>query len=188
MKKRKLNIVYVLIFLFLVGCDTNDQIGDRTEVSKDFSLESVTSSSEEKTNTQFEVGKDLFSINIPDFNVMPEGDIADENGNTWLILQSEKYDNLMLQLKLHNKASTVIPDAYSVEDFGIEIDKSNKVNYHNFKNEELKDLTDLDGKIYTFDTGSIDGEIIFLSDEPLTSEEQVFFENMVKSLTVETIK
>ncbi|BDR58226.1 hypothetical protein [Xylocopilactobacillus apicola] len=135
-------------------------------------------------NTEFEVGKSSFSIHIPDFNVMPEGDITDKNGNTWLTLESEKYSQLTIQLSLHNKASKIMPKSHSLKELGLKTTSTKEVNYHDFKQEKIQFLARSRGIIYSFETEQISAQLIFYSDQNLKDQDKDFYIALIKSIEV----
>lgn len=186
MKKIGLVFAAVITICILAGCVLKKETTTLVSETSESVAESSSSSEAEETenNNQFEVGEKLFTINIPDFNVLPEGDMSDENGNTWLILQSEKYDHLLIQLSLHNKSSDNEPDDYSLDDLDIIPSNPEKANYHNFQREETRDIEKSLGKIYNFETETMEGQIVFISEEKLTAKEKNYFEEMIKSIKI----
>lgn len=131
MKTIKLLLVVSAGLVILSGCKESIDKNETTSNSIELSTNSSESSQEE--TTQFEIGEKLFQITISDFNVIADGDMSDENGNTWLILQSDKYSSLLIQLSLHNKAAVERPNAYSLEVLDIERTDTTMVNYHQFR-------------------------------------------------------
>lgn len=146
--------------------------------------ESTNSEEDDQNNTALEVGSQLFSVDIPDFNVMPDGDIADKDGNTWLILQSETYENLTIQLTLHNKESQKLPENYSLDDFGLNVSETEEVQIHHFDSESIEYIEGESGEIYVFETENINGELLFFSTGQLTEKEKSYFDQMIESITI----
>ena len=117
MKTIKLLLVVFAGLVVLSGC--KESIDTSASTSRTVELSTNSSEFSQEKITQFEVGEKLFRMTISDFNVIPDGEISDENGNTWLILQSDKYRSLLIQLSLHNKAAVERPNAYSLEELDI---------------------------------------------------------------------
>lgn len=182
MKTIKLLLVVSAGLVILSGCKESIDKNETTSNSIELSTNSSESSQEE--TTQFEVGEKLFQITISDFNVIADGDMSDENGNTWLILQSDKYRSLLIQLSLHNKAAVERPNAYSLEELDIEKTDTTMVNYHQFNREELSEAVNATGKIYEFETEEINGQLVFLSKQELTAKEKEYFDEMIKSIEI----
>lgn len=173
----------------LVGCNQSDETEEASSDSSEIFSESSISleETEDVENTHFEVGEKRFTINIPDFNVMPEGDMEDAQGNTWMIMQSEKYEKLLIQISLHNKASEQMPEDYSPEELGVKITSTESVNYHEFSQEALQETEDENGLVYQFDIDKMEGQLLFISEEKLSQKEKALFEAMIKSIKIEDI-
>lgn len=182
MKTIKLLLVVFAALVILGGC--KESIDTSASTSRTVELSTNSSKRSQEKITQFEVGEKLFRMTISDFNVIPDGEISDENGNTWLILQSDKYRSLLIQLSLHNKAAVERPKAYSLEELGIEKTDAVTVNYHQFHREELSEAVNATGKIYEFETEEINGQLVFLAEQELTAKEREYFEEIVKSIEI----
>lgn len=143
------------------------------------------SENEQEANSEFGVGKQRVLIDLPKvFNVLSEGDITDSNGNTWFVMESDERPMLTLEMSIKNKASQHSPQSYSLTDLGLTVSEKERVSYHDFLLEGLLRLTDNHGVVYQFETDEVKGEILFFSEEALTSEEQELFVAMIKSLEV----
>lgn len=186
MKKVGLVLFTIVTIGVLAGCDQDKEPTESTSNSSEVISKSSETLPKFEEN-QFEVGKKRFTIIIPDFNVIPEGDMVDANGNTWLIMQSEKYENLLIQLSLHNKASEQTPEDYSPEELGAKITSTKSVNYHEFSQEALQETEDENGLVYQFDIDKMEGQLLFISEEKLSKKEKTLFEAMIKSIKVEDI-
>lgn len=182
MKTIKLLLLVFAGLVVLSGC--KESIDKSASTSRTVELSTNSSEFSQEKITQFEVGEKLFRMTISDFNVIPDGEISDENGNTWLILQSDKYRSLLIQLSLHNKAAVERPNAYSLEELDIERTDTTMVNYHQFNREELSEAVNATGKIYEFETEEINGQLVFLSKQELTAKEKEYFDEMIKSIEI----
>lgn len=184
-----MKVIY-LLFMALLAIFGWNQHNETESFSSNTSDSAITdsSSSEEQENkykTQFEVGKELFSVKIPHFNILSEADISDQNGNTWIVMQSEIYDNLLIQISVHNKASEKIPEDYSPEELGLKIETSIPVNYHYFKSESLATAENSKGQIYKFETDTIEGQLLLVADDKLVNDDIVLFEKVINSIMIE---
>lgn len=143
---------------------------------------SVAQSFVSEKNTQFDVENERLVFDLPAaFNLISEGDVSGANGNSWLVVGSDDYPELSVELSIKNKASTQSPDSYSLIDHGLNVTKKEKVDYHGFPQEVLMTLSEK-GFVYEFETEGIKGDILFFLEESLKPEEQVMFEQMIDSL------
>lgn len=180
LKKRLFIASLAFLLSGVMGCEiakenNSDDSGARVK---------QTDHSEESTNTEIIVETQLFSADIPDFNVMPEGDIADENGNTWFILESDTYKQLMIQITLQNKKSLKRPGSYSLEDLGLREATIETAHFHGFKEEKFGKLEDARGAVYQFETEEIKGWLLFYSESEVTSKESLYFKKVIQSIKI----
>lgn len=163
----------MLLWTFKRSQNTYLSEGEKASVAQSFVSEKI---------TQFDVENERLVFDLPAaFNLISEGDVSDANGNSWLVVGSDDYPELSVELSIKNKASTQSPDSYSLIDHGLNVTKKEKVDYHGFPQEVLMTLSEK-GFVYEVETEGIKGDILFFLEESLKPEEQVMFEQMIDSL------
>lgn len=181
---KKFGLVVILLLL-LIGLTLLRMFkGSQNTYISEVQEASVAQSFAGEKNTQFDVEKERVELDLPAaFNLILEGDVSDANGNSWLVVGSDDFPGLLVELSIKNKASAVSPDSYSLVDLGLKVTEKEKVDYHGFQREVLMTLS-RKGVVYEFETDEIEGHILFYSEESLKPEEQVMFEQMIDSLGI----
>ena len=190
-KKKKSFFGIILVILLALICLTLLLMFKRSQLNY-VNLEGYdqASSLDEKSltqekNTQIEVDKERVEFDLPVvFNILSEGDISDKNGNSWLVMESEEYPDLLLQVGIKNKRSSLSPQTYSLNGLGLTVIDKTFVDYHGFFKEMLWTLGQEKGLVYQFETEETQGELSFISEGKITDEEGLLFEQLIDSLAV----